>query len=53
VTGLDTGLQPGVEVLPAAGGTAAVVLVLHGGKAASWAPSDLAEAAAGATTLTV
>lgn len=33
-------LQPGVEVLPAKGPTLGVVLVLHGGKADSWEPSE-------------
>lgn len=32
--------RPGIEVLPAAGQTTAVVLVLHGGKADSFEPSE-------------
>lgn len=35
-----TQLRPGVAALPAAGETRAVVLVLHGGKADSYEPSD-------------
>ncbi|MGZ6823812.1 MAG: alpha/beta fold hydrolase [Mycobacteriales bacterium] len=33
-------LRPGVEALPARGATQGVVLVLHGGKADSWEPSE-------------
>jgi pimeloyl-ACP methyl ester carboxylesterase len=40
VTELKATLQPTVEVLPAAGETTAVVLVLHGGKADSFQPSE-------------
>ena len=43
MTDLDSpraGLTPGLEVLPAAGTTRAVVLVLHGGKADSYEPSE-------------
>jgi hypothetical protein len=35
-----TSLHPGIEVLPAVGTTTAVVLVLHGGKADSFEPSE-------------
>ncbi|MCU1592738.1 MAG: hypothetical protein JWO12_130, partial [Frankiales bacterium] len=41
MTDLETGrLTAGVEVLPAQGSTRAVVLVLHGGKADSFEPSE-------------
>jgi pimeloyl-ACP methyl ester carboxylesterase len=42
VTDLDAALHPGIEVLPAVGATTAVVLVLHGGKADSFEPSEAA-----------
>jgi dienelactone hydrolase len=37
---VGTALRPGIEVLPAKGTTRAVVLVLHGGKADSYEPSE-------------
>jgi len=40
VTDLDRTLRPTIEVLPAVGATTAVVLVLHGGKADSFDPSE-------------